>query len=196
LTKDNNIHPTAILHHKPMRHSTFAREAAAWGAHSILGENVAIGPFVVIYAGARIESNTIIGDKATVRENARIGRNCTIGQFVQIGHDCVIGDKVQIMDSAHLSGECEVGDGTFVGPHVCMANDDRPQGYRFTRLTPVRVGRNCLIGSNATLRAGITIGDGATIAAGAIVTRDVPAGAVVKGVAAAIVELPAREAAE
>lgn len=182
------IDPTAILHRQPMRHPTFARAAQALGSETVLGLNVMVGPFAILYAGARIEANTIIGDRTTVRENARIGRGCTIGQMVQIGHDCVVGDKVRIMDNVHMSGECSVGDGTFIGPHVCMANDDMPVGYVFKGLTPVRVGRNCLIGSNATLRAGITIGDGAIVAAGAIVTRDVPPGAMVKGVAATIVE--------
>ena len=175
------IHSTAILHHMPMRHPTFARAAEAYGSETILGIGVAIGPYAVIYAGAKIEGNTIIGDKVTVRENARIGRNCTIGQMVQIGHDCVIGDKVQIMDAAHLSGGCTVGDGSFIAPHVCMANDDQPLGYEYRGLAPVHVGKNCLIGSNATLRAGITIGDGAVVASGAIVIRDVLPEEIVKG---------------
>lgn len=180
------IHKTAILHHKPMQHPTFARQAEAYGEQSVLGDNIVIGPYAVIYAGAKIESNTIIGDKATVRENARIGRDCVIGQMVQIGHDCVIGDKVRIMDGAHLSGECTVGDGSFIAQGVLTANDDKPVGYTFTENKPVHIGRNCQIGHGAILRAGITIGDGAVIASGAIVTKDVPAGAVVKGVAARV----------
>jgi acetyltransferase-like isoleucine patch superfamily enzyme len=182
------IHPTAILHHMPMRHPTFAREAEAYGKETILGLHVAIGPFAVIYAGAQIESNTIIGDKVTVRENARIGRNSVIGQMVQVGHDCVIGDNVQIMDHVHLSGGCTVGDGTFIGQGTLTANDDSPLGYEKNKpLKPVHIGKRCQIGHGAILRAGITIGDEAKIASGAIVTMDVPPGAVVKGFAARVV---------
>ncbi len=178
------IHSTAIINYLPMQHPTFARKAQAQLDETIFGENVRVGPFALLYAGAWIGDNTVIAPYAVVRENAKIGRNCIIGQKVQIGHDCVIGDNVQIMDAAHISGECQIGDGTFVGPQVCMANDDQPQGYVFKGLTPVKVGRNCLIGSNATIRAGVTIGDEAKVASGAIVTRDVPAGVTVKGIAA------------
>jgi UDP-2-acetamido-3-amino-2,3-dideoxy-glucuronate N-acetyltransferase len=183
----NIIHPTAILHHQPMRHPTFARKAQAYGSETVLGDNIMVGPFAVLYAGARIESNTVIADKVTVRENAHIGRDCIIGQMVQIGHDCIVGDRVQIMDCAHLSGECTVGDGTFIGQHASTANDDMPVGYQFTKNHPVRIGKNCLIGMGARLRAGITIGDGAVIASGAVVTKDVPAGAKVMGPAAAVI---------
>lgn len=176
------IHPTAILHHQPIRHPTFAREAKADGVKSVLGRDVAVGPYAVIYAGAVIRDRTIIGDKVTVRENAVIGRECVIGQMVQIGHDCVIADHVQIMDGAHLSGGCTVGYGSFIAQGVLTANDDAPVGYaKDTPLKPVYIGAHCQIGHGAILRAGITIGDGAKIASGAIVTKNVPAGAVVKG---------------
>lgn len=178
------IHPTAVIDFQPMQHPTFARKAQAVCDRSIFGKNVIVGPFALIYAGAMIGDDTIIAPYAVVRENAVIGDNCVIGQKVQIGHDCKIGDRVQIMDAAHISGECEIGSGTFVGPQACMANDDQPQGYEFKGLTPVKVGRNCLIGSNATIRAGVTIGDEAKVASGAIVTRDVAAGVTVKGVPA------------
>lgn len=182
------VHPAALLHIRPMRHPTFARQAQAVVDRTMLGINVRVGPFARLYAGATIGDESVIADAACVRENAIVGHHSVIGQMVQIGHDCVIGDHVQIMDGAHLSGECSVGDGTFIGPRVCMANDDRPQGYKFKGLTPVRVGRNCLIGTGAILRAGITVGDGAIIAAGALVVKDVRAGAVVKGVPAQIFE--------
>jgi len=175
------IDPRAVISYQPMQHPSFARKAEANSELTILGPEVMVGPFALLYAGAKIGGYTVINPYAAVRENARIGTGCIIGQKAQIGHDCVIGNDVRIMDCAHISGECTIGDGTFVGPHVCMANDDSPQGYKFKGLTPVHVGKNCLIGSNATLRAGIVIGDGAIIAAGAIVVKDVPAGAKVKG---------------
>ena len=89
------------------------------------------------------------------------------------------GDNVQIMDDAHLSGGTEVGSGSFIGQNACTANDDHPLGYVLTELKPVIIGKGCLIGHNATLRAGIRIGDGATIGSGALVVKDVPPGAVV-----------------
>lgn len=175
------IHPTAVIDFQPMQHPTFARKAQAVCDRSIIGRNVVIGPFALIYAGAMIGDDTIIAPYAVVRENAVIGDNCVIGQKVQIGHDCKIGDRVRIMDCAHLSGGCTVGSDSFVAQHSVTGNDDHPIDYKDKPLSPVHIGRRCLIGLGAKLRPGITIGDGATVAMGSVALRNVAPGEFVKG---------------
>jgi UDP-2-acetamido-3-amino-2,3-dideoxy-glucuronate N-acetyltransferase len=177
------IHGTAIINKQPLKSKTFARQVGEQ-VECIIERDVAIDAYAVIFAGSHIGQGSIIGIGATVREGARIGNNCVIGQGVRIGHDCVIGDNVQIMDDAHLSGGCTVGEGSFIGQNACTANDDDPVGYQLTELKPVHIGKRCLIGHNATLRAGITIGDEARVASGAIVVKDVPAAVTVMGLAA------------
>lgn len=167
-----------------MQHPAFARKAKAMWDATLLGRNVMVGPFALIYAGAWIGDDTVIAPYAVVRENARIGRNCVIGQGAKIGHDCTLGDAVKVMDDAILVGGTTVGNGTFIGHAVLTANDDRPIQYVAKELHPVRIGAYCQIGQGAILRAGIVIGDHAVIAQGAVVTRDVPAGAKVKGLPA------------
>jgi acetyltransferase-like isoleucine patch superfamily enzyme len=141
----------------------------------------------MVYAGAEIGEDTVICPYAHIREGAKIGKRCVIGVGVRIGFDAWIGDHVQIMDDTHISGGTVIGDRCFVAQHVCTANDDKPRGYVWKGITPVTIGADCVIGAGARLRPGITIGAGATIAMGAVVTRDVPAGAMVKGEPARII---------
>ncbi|MEF7614438.1 sugar O-acetyltransferase [Aquincola sp. MAHUQ-54] len=104
------------------------------------------------------------------------GFNIRLGANVFINFNCVILDVVEV----------SVGDGTQMGPGVQLLAADHPrdaatrrQGLEFGR--PVRVGRDVWIGAGALVLPGVSIGDGALVAAGSIVTRDVPAGATVKG---------------
>jgi len=174
------VHRTAVVGLQPLQSGAFAREVKAqplpWlGAHTI------IGPHAIIYAGAVIEDGTVICPNAQIREGARIGARCVIGIGVQIGYDVIIGDDCQIMDYAHLSGGTVVGDRCFISVRALAVNDDRPRGYKWKGVTPVRIGSDVVVGAGACLRPGITVGDGATIAMGAVVTRDVAPAAMVKG---------------
>jgi len=82
--------------------------------------------------------------------------------------------------------EVHIGEGTQIGPAVQIYAADHPreQAVRETGLEfgrPVQIGRHVWIGGGAILLPGVRIGDGAIVGAGSVVTRDVPAGAIVKG---------------
>ncbi|HEX8075802.1 MAG TPA: acyltransferase [Thermoleophilaceae bacterium] len=103
-----------------------------------------------------------------------LGQECTISayQHVSIGRECVIADRVMLIDFDH--GVVEV---------------DRPIRLQGIYKRDVRVGNNVWIGYGACILRGVTIGDNAIVGASAVVTRDVPANAVVTGIPARVIRM-------
>jgi len=136
-----------------------------------LGKGVRIFGFVNLY-GCEIGDETKIGTFVEVQKKAKIGRRCKISSHTFICEGVTIEDEV------------------FVGHGVTFTNDLFPrataaggglQTEADWKCIPTLVKRGASIGSGATLLCGITIGEQAVIGAGAVVTKDVPAGAVVAG---------------
>jgi acetyltransferase-like isoleucine patch superfamily enzyme len=103
-----------------------------------------------------------------------LGQECTISayQHVSIGRECVIADRVMLIDFDH--GMVEV---------------DRPIRLQGIYKRDVRVGHNVWIGYGACILRGVTVGDNAVIGTNAVVTKDVPANAVVGGVPARVIRM-------
>jgi len=82
-----------------------------------------------------------------------------------------------------------IGDHTTIAPraHILAHDASCRRTLGHTRLAPVRIGSGVFIGADSLVLPGVTIGDGAVVAAGSVVTRDVPAGALVRGVPAEVV---------
>lgn len=180
LPNGSRVHCTAVVGFQPMNGPAFARPVTTHDA-PMIGAGVTIGPFAVIYAGCQIGDHTQVCPYVHIREGAVIGDRCVIGVGVRIGFNARIGSDVQIMDDTHISGETVIGDRCFISVQVLAVNDDRPRGYEWKGVTPVRIGSDVVIGAGARLRPGVSVGDGATVGMGAVVTRDVPAGAMAKG---------------
>lgn len=109
------------------------------------------------------------------------GKNITIGKNVFINSGCHFQDQ----------GGIEIGDGTLIGHNVVLAtinHDLYPQNNRKNHYSPIKIGSNVWIGSNATVLPGVTIGEWAVVAAGAVVTKDVPPFTVVGGVPAKVIK--------
>lgn len=119
-----------------------------------------------------------------------IGDNTRIGSFVEIQQNASIGQNCKVSSHSFICEGVLIDDGVFIGHGVMFTNDLYPrattdtgalQGPEDWKQLTTRVGRNASIGSNATILPGITIGEDAMVGAGAVVTRNVPAGAVVAG---------------
>ncbi|MBN3037068.1 MAG: N-acetyltransferase [Candidatus Diapherotrites archaeon] len=141
----------------------------------------------MIHETAEVEGSigegTKVWHQAQVLKGARIGRDCTIGKGVFIDRDVVIGERVKVQNYACLYKELTVEDDVFIGPHACFTNDMRPRAFLWneSRRGKTVVRKGASIGANSTILCNIEIGEYAMVAAGSVVTKDVPAHALVMG---------------
>jgi len=143
-------------------------------------------PSACIDEGAEIGEGTKIWHFSHVMAGARIGRNCSLGQNVFVAGRVTIGEGVKIQNNVSVYEGVVLEDYVFCGPSMVFTNVKTPRSA-FPRNTSddyhtTRVGHGASIGANATIVCGVTVGPWAMIAAGAVVTKDVPAHALVAGV--------------
>jgi UDP-2-acetamido-3-amino-2,3-dideoxy-glucuronate N-acetyltransferase len=136
--------------------------------------------------GCTIGAGTRIWHFSHVLQGSRIGRDCVIGQNVMIGPDVSIGAGCKIQNNVSLYQGVTLEDGVFCGPSCVFTNvlNPRAEVERKSEFRATLVERGVTIGANATIVCGHRIGAYAMIAAGAVVTKDVPAHALVAGVPA------------
>ena len=136
-----------------------------------LGVGVTLSKFINLY-GCEVGDHTKIGAFVEIQKNARIGRNCKVSSHTFICEGVTIEDNV------------------FVGHGVTFINDSYPrattpsgdlQTEKDWIVEPTLVKTGASIGSGSTILSNITIGENALIGAGSVVTRDVPANAIVAG---------------
>jgi UDP-2-acetamido-3-amino-2,3-dideoxy-glucuronate N-acetyltransferase len=141
------------------------------------GEGVEVFHFVNLY-GCEIGDGTRIGSFVEIQRGARVGRNCKVSSHTFVCEGVEIEDEV------------------FVGHGVNFINDKYPRAARADGslqtdsdwiLQRTRVGRGASVGTGATILGGVRIGERAIVGAGSVVTKDVPAGAVVAGNPARII---------
>jgi acetyltransferase-like isoleucine patch superfamily enzyme len=180
------IEDGAVLGKRPR----LARGSSAKGEVSglELDEGATVCAGAVVFAGARIGAGSIVGDQSYVRERSTVGAGSVVGRGSVIDNDVVVGARVKVQTSVYLTAFTLVEDDVFVGPGAITTNDDtmaRHGPEMLLRGATLR--RACRVGGGAVLTPGVEIGEEAFVAAGAVVTRDVPARAVVMGVPARIV---------
>ena len=144
-------------------------------------------PFIhetaIVDEGARVGAGTRIWHFTHVSSGSTIGRSCVLGQNVFIGPGVEIGDGVKIQNNVSVYAGVTVGDDVFLGPSCVFTNVLTPRAHveRKDEFAVTRVERGVTIGANATVVCGHSLGEYALIGAGSVVTKDVPAHAVVVG---------------
>ena len=147
------------------------------------GEFCRIAPDVVLGRDVRIHSFVNL-------YGCSVGDETRLGTFVEIQKGASVGARCKISSHTFVCEGVRIEDEVFVGHGVMFINDRRPRAARADggpqaegdwRLEPTVVRRGASIGSNATILCGVEIGERAMVGAGSVVTRDVPAGAVVAG---------------
>lgn len=165
-----------------------SRAAADLPDRLVVGSAAAVCAGAVVFAGARIGPGAIVGDQAFVRERAVLGERTVVGRGSAIENDVTIGDRVRVQTLAYVTARSVVEDDVFVGPGAMTTNDDtmgrHDDSYEVRGCT---LRRACRIGGSSVLRPGIEVGEEAFVAMGAVVTRDVPARRIVRGVPAQVV---------
>jgi UDP-2-acetamido-3-amino-2,3-dideoxy-glucuronate N-acetyltransferase len=119
-----------------------------------------------------------------IMKNSQIGRNCVLGQNVNIDSGVDIGNNVKIQNNVSVYKKVTLEDDVFCGPSMVFTNVINPRSAvpkAIEEYETTLVKRGASIGANATIVCGITIGEYAFIGAGAVVTKDVPAYALVYG---------------
>ena len=142
---------------------------------------------------ASIGPRTRVWHLAQVREGARLGADCIIGRGAYIGPGVVLGHACKIQNHALVYEPARLGAGVFIGPAAVLTNDEFPRAVNPDgtlkstddwHAVGVVIDRGASIGARAVCIAPVTVGEWALVAAGAVVTKDVPAYALVVGVPA------------
>jgi UDP-2-acetamido-3-amino-2,3-dideoxy-glucuronate N-acetyltransferase len=137
----------------------------------------------VIDAGCKIGNGTKIWHFTHIMPNCEIGENCNIGQNVVVSPEVILGNNVKIQNNVSLYTGVICEDDVFLGPSMVFTNIINPRSaiIRKDQYVKTIVKKGASIGANATIVCGHNIGEYAFIGAGAVVTKEVPAYALVVG---------------
>ena len=137
----------------------------------------------VIDENCQIGNGTKIWHFSHIMSNCNIGKNCNIGQNVVVSPEVVLGDNVKVQNNVSIYTGVICEDDVFLGPSMVFTNVVNPRSgvNRKGQYTKTIVKKGASIGANATIVCGHDIGEFAFIGAGAVVTKEIPAYALVVG---------------
>ncbi len=148
--------------------------------------NYTVHPSAIIDDGAQIGDGCRIWHFVHVCGNAQLGRNISLGQNVFVGNKVVIGDNCKIQNNVSVYDNVTLEEGVFCGPSMVFTNVYNPRALvnRKDEYRNTLIKRGATLGANSTIVCGVTVGEFAFIAAGAVITKNVPAYALMAGVPA------------
>lgn len=137
----------------------------------------------VIDDGCQIGDETKIWHFSHIMPNCKIGRGCNIGQNVVVSPEVVLGNNVKVQNNVSIYTGVICEDDVFLGPSMVFTNITNPRSaiIRRGQYSKTIVKKGASIGANSTIVCGNNIGEYALIGAGAVVTKDVPAYALLVG---------------
>jgi UDP-2-acetamido-3-amino-2,3-dideoxy-glucuronate N-acetyltransferase len=152
-------------------------------------ERVSLDPTVFVHPLAACESDDVgartrVWAFAHVMAGAVVGADCNVCDHTFVEEGARLGNGVTLKNGVSVWTDVTLEDGVFVGPNAVFTNELRPRAWRQREdvvIVPTVVRNGATLGANATVVCGTTIGRHAFVAAGAVVTRDVPAHALVAG---------------
>lgn len=137
----------------------------------------------IIDEGCEIGKGTKIWHFSHIMPNCKLGENCNLGQNVVVSPEVVLGNNVKVQNNVSIYTGVTCDDDVFLGPSMVFTNVINPRSAvnRRGQYSKTHVGRGASIGANATIVCGHDIGEFAFIGAGAVVTKTIPAYALVVG---------------
>ena len=144
-------------------------------------------PFIhetaIVDEGARLGAGSRVWHFTHVSAGSRVGERCVLGQNVFVGPGVTMGDGVKVQNNVSIYAGVRIADDVFLGPSCVFTNVLTPRAHveRKDEFEPTVVERGVTVGAHATIVCGHRLGEYAMIGAGSVVTRDVPAHAVVVG---------------
>jgi UDP-2-acetamido-3-amino-2,3-dideoxy-glucuronate N-acetyltransferase len=142
-----------------------------------------VHPSAIVDEGCEIGNRTKIWHFSHIMTGAKLGERCNIGQNVVISPEVVLGNNVKVQNNVSIYTGVTCGDDVFLGPSMVFTNVINPRSAinRRDQYSKTHVGKGASIGANATIVCGHDIGEYAFIGAGAVVTKNIPAFALVVG---------------
>lgn len=142
-----------------------------------------------VHPSSFVDDGCIIGDGTKiwhfchVMPGSKIGNNCSLGQNVVVSPKVILGNNVRVQNNVSIYEGVICEDDVFLGPSMVLTNVTNPRSAisRKEEFKRTLIKKGASIGANATIVCGNTIGEYAFIGAGAVVTKDVPAYALIVG---------------
>lgn len=137
----------------------------------------------IVDDGCKIGKGTKIWHFTHIMSNCTIGENCNFGQNVVVSPEVVLGRNVKVQNNVSIYTGVICEDDVFLGPSMVFTNVINPRSAvnRKSEYARTLVKKGATIGANATIVCGHDIGEFAFIGAGAVVTKTVPAYALIVG---------------
>jgi UDP-2-acetamido-3-amino-2,3-dideoxy-glucuronate N-acetyltransferase len=140
-------------------------------------------PTAVIDEGCQIGEETKVWHFSHIMPNCIIGKGCNIGQNVVVAEQVVLGNNVKVQNNVSIYTGVTCEDDVFLGPSCVFTNVSNPRSAvnRRGQYAKTIVKKGATIGANATIICGHDIGEYAFVGAGAVVTKNIPAYALIVG---------------